>query len=139
MTHSDVANFQKRLSFYCGSDSVVDAFPVAFLDEFFGPAGLPSLDLANVRRNIFSSFYNLIFFATCKQTCNINDNTTFPGSALPNCSALAADIKTCQSQGRIVTLSMGGQSGAVGFTSDAQAVAFADQVYYTAVTPVSGC
>jgi len=108
-THSDVANFQKRLSFYCGSDSVVDAFPLAFVTQFFGPGGLPSIDLSNV--------------------CNPTDNATFPGSELPNCSFLAADIQTCQAKGKIVTLSMGGSSGAVGFTSDAQAISFADQVW----------
>ena len=49
-THpDDVANFQQRLSFYCGSDSVIDAFPVAFLNVFFGTGGLPSINLANVR------------------------------------------------------------------------------------------
>ena len=48
-THSDTANYQKRLSFYCGSDSVIDTFPLAFLDIFFGPGGVPSVDFSNVR------------------------------------------------------------------------------------------
>lgn len=49
-THSDVANFQKRLAFYCGAgaESVTDTFPLAFLTTFFGEGGLPSLDLSNV-------------------------------------------------------------------------------------------
>ena len=48
-THpDDPANWQQRLSFYCGDDSVVDAFPVAFLNVFFGTGGLPSINLANV-------------------------------------------------------------------------------------------
>lgn len=51
-THSDVANFQKRLAFYCGAgaESVTDTFPLAFLTTFFGEGGLPSLDLSNVSR-----------------------------------------------------------------------------------------
>ena len=45
---NDPANFQKRLSFYCGDDSTIDVFPVAFLHVFFGQGGLPSINLANV-------------------------------------------------------------------------------------------
>ncbi|KAL5495977.1 CHT2_3 [Sanghuangporus vaninii] len=108
-THSDVANFQKRLGFYCTSDSVTDTFPVAFLTTAFGEGGLPSIDLANI--------------------CNPNDNATFAGSELPNCSALASDIQTCQAAGKIVTLSIGGATGAVTLTSDSQAETFADNIW----------
>ncbi|KAL5523339.1 CHT2_1 [Sanghuangporus sanghuang] len=108
-THSDVANFQKRLGFYCTSDSVTDTFPVAFLTTAFGEGGLPSIDLANI--------------------CNPNDNATFPGSELPRCSALASDIQTCQAAGKIVTLSIGGATGAVTLTSDSQAETFADNIW----------
>ena len=53
-THpDDPANWQQRLSFYCGDDSVIDAFPVAFLNVFFGTGGEPSINLANVRDNTF--------------------------------------------------------------------------------------
>ncbi|EGO03010.1 glycoside hydrolase family 18 protein [Serpula lacrymans var. lacrymans S7.3] len=90
-------------------DSTIDAIPIAFLDVFFGTGGLPSLNLAN--------------------SCNPTDNATFAGSELPNCSALAADIQTCQAAGKIVTLSLGGATGANGFTSDAQAQTFADQIW----------
>jgi len=108
-THSDTANFQKRLSFYCGSDSVTNTFPLAFLTTFFGEGGLPSIDLSNI--------------------CNINDNATFAGTELPNCSSMASDIETCQAAGKIVTISLGGATGAVGFTSDAQAQSFADTIW----------
>ena len=47
-THSNTALFQQRLSFYCGSDSTIDAFPLAFLNVFFGAGGVPSINLANV-------------------------------------------------------------------------------------------
>ncbi|KAH8093174.1 glycoside hydrolase superfamily [Phellopilus nigrolimitatus] len=108
-THSDVANFQKTLSYYCTSDSVTNTFPVAFLTTFFGEGGLPTIDLANI--------------------CNSNDNATFPGTELADCSALASDIETCQAAGKIVTLSIGGASGSVGFTSDSQAQTFADTIW----------
>lgn len=63
------------------------------------------------------------------QTCNPTDNATFPGTELPDCSALASDIQLCQSKGKIVTISLGGATGAVGFTSDSQAESFADTVW----------
>ncbi|KAJ8084321.1 Chitinase 2 [Marasmius tenuissimus] len=105
---TDTANFQKPLSFYC-QDSTIDAIPIAFVNVFFGPGGVPSMNLAN--------------------TCNPTDNATFPGTNLPNCASLASDIKTCQSKGKIVTLSLGGATGSVGFQSDAQAVGFADTIW----------
>lgn len=109
-THTnDVANWQKPLGFYCTSDSVTNTFPVAFLTEAFGEGGLPSIDLANI--------------------CNDNDNATFPGTQLPNCSSLASDIEACQAAGKIVTLSIGGATGAVSFTSDSEAETFADTIW----------
>ncbi|KAH6917558.1 class III chitinase [Coprinopsis sp. MPI-PUGE-AT-0042] len=106
--HSDSANWQKRLSYYC-NDNAIDVFPVAFLHVFFGPGGVPSINLAN--------------------TCNPTDSGTFPGTQLPICTSLESDIKTCQSKGKIVTLSLGGATGAVGFSSDSQASSFADTVW----------
>ncbi|KAK0198570.1 class III chitinase [Armillaria mellea] len=107
-THSDTANYQQRLSFYCNDDAI-DVFPLAFLNVFFGTGGFPSINLAN--------------------TCNNVDNTTFPGTAMPDCSLLATDITTCQAKGKIVTLSLGGATGSVGFSSDAQAVQFANTIW----------
>ncbi|THV06084.1 glycoside hydrolase family 18 protein [Dendrothele bispora CBS 962.96] len=105
---TDTANFQKTLSFYC-QDNTIDVFPLAFLNVFFGPGGAPSINLAN--------------------TCNPVDNATFPGTDLPNCSPLASDIQTCQSKGKIITLSLGGATGSVGFSSDAQAEDFAQTIW----------
>ncbi|KAI0341213.1 class III chitinase [Trametopsis cervina] len=107
-THSDVVNYQKPLAFYCG-DSAIDVFPVAFLNVFFGPGGVPSINLAN--------------------TCNNKDNATFSGTSLPICTSVGADIKTCQAKGKIVTLSLGGAGGSVGFSSDAQGTQLADTVW----------
>lgn len=42
---------------------------------------------------------------------------------------MAEDIKTCQDKGKIVTLSMGGATGAAVFTDDAQAEDFAQTVW----------
>ncbi|KAF8588618.1 carbohydrate-binding module family 5 protein [Ramaria rubella] len=107
-THSDVVNYQKTISFYCADDAI-DVIPVAFVNTFFGTGGLPVMNLAN--------------------TCNNVDNATFPGSELPNCTVLASDITTCQAKGKIVTISLGGAGGSVGFQSDAQASSFADQIW----------
>ncbi|KAI0084132.1 glycoside hydrolase family 18 protein [Irpex rosettiformis] len=107
-TNSNQANWQKSIDFYC-QDNSIDVFPVAFLNVFFGAGGLPSIDLAN--------------------TCNVNDDPVFAGSQLPQCSFLASAIETCQSKGKIVTISLGGATGAAGFTSDSQATAFADQIW----------
>ncbi|THH05660.1 hypothetical protein EW145_g4631 [Phellinidium pouzarii] len=108
-THNDVANFQQRLGFYCGSDSVTDTFPMAFLTVAFGEDNLPSIDLSN--------------------TCNENDNATFPGTELVNCSSLAGDIEKCQAAGKIVTISIGGATGGVSFTSDSQGQTFANTIW----------
>ncbi|ETW83246.1 glycoside hydrolase family 18 protein [Heterobasidion irregulare TC 32-1] len=110
-THtSDTANWQQKLAFYCQDDSI-DAFPIAFLNVAFSTGNLPSIDLANI--------------------CNVNDDPVFAGTNLPNCSFLASDITTCQSKGKIVTISIGGATGAVSFTSQSQAQGFADTIWNT--------
>ncbi|KAJ7042588.1 class III chitinase [Mycena alexandri] len=102
------SEYQKTLSFYC-ADNAIDVFPVAFVNVFFGTGGEPSMNLAN--------------------TCNPTDNATFPGTTLPNCSKLATDITACQSKGKLVTISLGGATGSVGFSSDAQGTAFAQTIW----------
>lgn len=82
---------------------------MAFLDVAFDTGGLPSINLANI--------------------CNVNDDGVFPGTDLPKCSFLASDIQTCQAKGKIVTISIGGATGAVSFTSDLQAQQFADTIW----------
>ncbi|KAI9061210.1 carbohydrate-binding module family 5 protein [Trametes sanguinea] len=109
-THSDTANFQKTLSTYCQDDSI-DAFPIAFLNVFFGPGGVPSIDLSNI--------------------CSSADDPVFSGTNMPDCSFLASDIEFCQSKGKIVTISLGGATGAASFTSDDQASAFGDTIWNT--------
>ena len=50
---------------------------------------------------------------------------------MPDCSFLASDIQFCQSKGKIVTISLGGATGAASFTSDDQASAFGDTIWNT--------
>ncbi|KAJ8702978.1 Chitinase 2 [Pleurotus ostreatus] len=91
------------------NDDSIDVFPISFLNVFFGTGGAPSINLAN--------------------TCNNVDNATFPGTSLPNCASLAVDIATCQSKGKIITLSLGGATGSVGFQTDSQATTFAQTIW----------
>jgi chitinase len=70
---------------------------------------MPALDLANV--------------------CSTTNRPALNGTDLPDCAFLAQDIHTCQAAGRLVTLSLGGASGAASFTGDAQAKAFADTIW----------
>ncbi|KAJ7706770.1 glycoside hydrolase superfamily [Mycena rosella] len=108
-THSsDTANWQKNISTYC-QDTIINAIPIAFVDVFFSTGGLPDLNMAN--------------------TCNPTDDAVFPGTGLANCQFLAAGIEGCQAAGKIVTISIGGASGAAVFSSNAQGVAFADTIW----------
>ena len=108
-THgSDTANWQKNLASYC-QDSTINVIPLAFLHVFFSTGGLPEINLSS--------------------TCSSATNGAFPGTSLANCQFMANDIKTCQANGKIVTLSLGGATGALGFSSDAQAVTFAQTIW----------
>jgi len=53
----------------------------------------------------------------------------FAGSALADCSFLASDIKTCQSKGKVVTISLGGATGQVGFPDAGTASDFAGTIW----------
>lgn len=52
-----------------------------------------------------------------------------PRPLTPQCPAVAASIKTCQSRGKKVLLSLGGAAGIYGFTDDAQATQFAKIIW----------
>ncbi|CDO71800.1 Glycoside Hydrolase Family 18 protein [Trametes cinnabarina] len=108
-THlSDVANWQKPIDYYC-QDDTINAIPIAFLNVFQSTGGFPSINLAS--------------------TCNTDDNGVFAGTSLPNCTFLASAIEYCQSRGKIVTISLGGATGAASFTSAGQATAFGDTIW----------
>ncbi|KAG6902176.1 hypothetical protein C0995_003458 [Termitomyces sp. Mi166 len=106
-THSTRSG-QSSLAAYC-QDDTINAIPIAFLYDFFSTGGLPALDLSS--------------------TCSVSSNGAFPGTALPNCQFLADDIRTCQKNGKIVTLSLGGATGSTSFSSDSQAEQFADTIW----------
>ncbi|KAI0733488.1 glycoside hydrolase superfamily [Fomitopsis betulina] len=102
------SGYQQPISYYC-QDDVIDVIPMAFLNVFFGEGNEPSLDLAN--------------------TCSTANDPVFNGTQLPDCSFLASDIQTCQSAGKIVTMSLGGATGAAGFTNASQAEGFAQTIW----------
>ncbi|OSX65770.1 carbohydrate-binding module family 5 protein [Postia placenta MAD-698-R-SB12] len=91
------------------NDDIIDAIPIAFLNVFFGEGGEPSIDLAN--------------------TCSTSSDPVFEGTQLPDCSFLGPDIETCQSAGKIVTISLGGASGSIGFSNESQAEGFANTIW----------
>ncbi|KAF9452542.1 glycoside hydrolase family 18 protein [Macrolepiota fuliginosa MF-IS2] len=103
----DSGGHQQRLSFYC-QDDALDVIPTAFLYVFFGQGGKPVVDFSNI----------------CSQGGN-----QFPNSDLADCSFLASDIKECQSKGKLITISLGGATAKVGFSSAAQASDFAETIW----------
>ncbi|KAG6835628.1 hypothetical protein H0H93_016366 [Arthromyces matolae] len=62
---------------------------------------------------------------------SVSGNGAFQGTNLPKCEFLANDIKECQNRGKIVTISLGGGGGSVGFDSAAQAERLADTIWNT--------
>lgn len=97
------AGSQQRLSYYCEDDSA-DILVLSFMSAFPGANNIPTLNFANA----------------CE---------TSYGNGLLHCSTIAEDIKTCQNKGKIVLLSMGGASGAYGFSSSNQATEFASTLW----------
>ncbi|KAF7371857.1 Carbohydrate-binding module family 5 protein [Mycena venus] len=98
---------QQNLGLYC-QDSNINTIPIAFVDVFFGTGGVPVINLAD----------------SCQ-------NTTFPGTDLLNCGGLSKAISTCQENGIIVTISLGGGSSAVGFSPNSEAESFAETIWNT--------
>ncbi|KAH3686420.1 hypothetical protein WICPIJ_002599 [Wickerhamomyces pijperi] len=94
---------QETLGFYCAAD-YVDVVVLSFLNDF-GSNGELGLNFANQCGN------------------------TFPGSTQLKCDQIAADIKTCQDNGKKVLLSLGGVFGSYGFSSDAEGTAFAQTLW----------
>ncbi|GME72471.1 unnamed protein product [[Candida] boidinii] len=97
------AGSQQRLSHYCESDSV-DVVILSFMSAFSNADTLPTLNFANACETTFSD-------------------------GLLQCDTIAADIQTCQANGKKVLLSLGGASGAYGFASDAVAEGFAETLW----------
>ncbi|KAJ2786167.1 Chitinase 2 [Coemansia interrupta] len=55
--------------------------------------------------------------------------TTFENSTLLHCPTIGKAIQKCQKKGKAVILSMGGASGAYGFSDDTQAERYADEIW----------
>jgi chitinase len=104
----DMASWEPRLADVCAVphyDVVVLAFMTSFISARNG--GLPETNF---------SFH-----------CETPIDAEHP--FLLRCEEIEADIAACHAAGKKVVLSMGGASGAYGFSSDAEAEAFADTVW----------
>ncbi|KAJ2394928.1 Chitinase 2, partial [Coemansia sp. RSA 2603] len=55
--------------------------------------------------------------------------TTFENSTLLHCPTIGKAIQKCQRKGKAVILSLGGASGAYGFSDDTQAERYADEIW----------
>ncbi|KAI8370775.1 glycoside hydrolase superfamily, partial [Choanephora cucurbitarum] len=97
------ANTQKALSTYCDdhSDVIIVAFTLNFVD-----GSLPTLNLAN--------------------SCT---GPVFSGTELLKCLDVGKEIKKCQKKGKTILMSLGGASGAYGFSNNKDAKAFADTLW----------
>ncbi|KAJ7052515.1 glycoside hydrolase [Mycena amicta] len=102
------SGWQQQIGTYC-QDDVINVLPIAFVDVFFSTGGLPDLNMANV--------------------CSAADNGVFAGTGLANCQFLASQIQACQAAGKLVTISLGGASGAAVLSSDAQGVQLANTIW----------
>ncbi|KAH9892208.1 glycoside hydrolase family 18 protein [Xylariomycetidae sp. FL2044] len=97
------ASSQTRLSTYC-SNSEIDIIPLAFMNGIKTP---------------------ITNFANAGDNC-----TVFAGTQLLDCPQIEEDIKTCQSQGKTILLSIGGATYTEGgFTSSSEAETAADSVW----------
>jgi len=104
------ATGQVSLSKLC-QDPSVDIVVLAFLTTFFGPGGMPSLNLGS----------------SCGgQTSQM---ASMGATGLMSCPTLASQITQCQSSGKKVLLSLGGSIATSAFSSDSQATQFASTLW----------
>lgn len=89
----------------------VDIVVLSFVFSFFGPGGYPSIK----------------FTSGCSGPSNAQINAGATG--LSDCSAMAAEILSCQSAGKKVLLSLGGYVANTTFSSNNEAVQFADTLW----------
>ena len=87
------------------------------------------VDFANVSCNVkylHGDCYLKVFIV--RKICS-QGGRQFPNSDLADCSFLASDIKQCQANGKLITISLGGATAKVGFGSAGQAEDFAETVW----------
>ncbi|KAF9308516.1 Chitinase 1 [Podila horticola] len=101
---SSTGGSEAALASYC-QDDTIDVFAIAFVSQIVN--GKPILNLAN------------------------HCGGTFSGSALLNCPQVGADIKSCQSKGKALVISIGGASGAYSLDTADAGTAFALQIWDT--------
>ncbi|KAF8925072.1 Chitinase 1, partial [Haplosporangium bisporale] len=101
---SSTGGNEAALATYC-QDNTIDVFAIAFVSQIVN--GQPILNLANHCGN------------------------TFNGSSLLNCPQVGADIKTCQSKGKALVISIGGASGSYSLETADAGSAFAEQIWNT--------
>ncbi|KAI8319510.1 glycoside hydrolase [Martensiomyces pterosporus] len=104
---SQALPYQKPLRAYC-DDNYADIILLSFLYILKGTGGYPVLNFANI--------------------CDYTKNTSvpvFPGTELMHCSDMGADIKYCQSKGKVVLLSIGGATAQL----NSDAATFSQQVW----------
>jgi chitinase len=95
-----------------GYDIINLAFMISFIDSRQPNCAVPNAPDLN--------------FAVHGNDCGVWDNCPF----LLNCSTtIGNDIRTCQSKGKKIVLSLGGAVGSYGFTSDSQAQNFAHTLW----------
>ncbi|KAF2466203.1 glycoside hydrolase family 18 protein [Lindgomyces ingoldianus] len=98
---------QSRLSNYC-SDANINIIILSFLLRFNGAGGQPVMNFANQG-----------------DKCSL-----FPGTETFNCPEIASDIPACQSQGKTILLSIGGDSyNEGGFSTSQAATDSADKIW----------
>lgn len=71
----------------------------------------------------------LLSFLSSFPDLTLDLSTACPG--MSDCSSVGQDIKTCQQEGKIVLLSLGGASGQYGFSSDDEGQQFAQKLWDT--------
>lgn len=111
------AQEQNRLRYYCDSESV-DIYILSFITDFpnyYGNEHGYKLDLANSCSSVQDDSSTDEWGYTASSSSN----------TVANCSEVGDDIKYCQSLNKTVLLSLGGESGTYGFTSDTEAESFA--------------
>jgi len=101
---NDQTKWEKDLRSYC-TDSTYDIIIMSFANMFPTSPG--------------SQYPGLNFASHCETYYSTQD------PFLLICPTIASDIEYCQSQGKLILLSIGGAAGVYGFTSDAQAQTFA--------------
>ncbi|KAJ1655936.1 Chitinase 2 [Dispira simplex] len=106
VTHPNHSGPEQSLEELCRNNAPSDAFVLAFLHIFnAGTDKPPQMDFAG--------------------QCN----TTFEGTQLLKCPGIARGIKTCQSKGKAILLSLGGAVGQYSFNNDKEGRAFAHTLW----------